>query len=196
MDLTIKRATSDQAHFIARIVMGALGEELCYELAGPTKNLDDVSALFTDLARNPLSQYSYKNTLIACVESGAPIGGIVAYDGALLHRLRKAFVPAANRYLGWNITENSMAEWGDETGPEQIYIDSLFVEPSFRGKGVASALFNSVFQRYAHYCKPFGLLVEPENRTAQKLYEKLGFHRNGESNFFSTPMLKMTKNLR
>lgn len=191
MTSQIINATKNHAPFIAQIVMGALGTELCEELAGGKENLHKVERLFTQLAGDSRSQYSYLNTYLAVDEEGTPVGGIVAYDGAALHELRKAFVRAAGEILGWTITDEDMAEWGDETPPDQIYIDSLYVSPDARGNGIATELIRHVMRNRRAEGKTFGLLVEPANAQARHLYESIGFRKVGVSNFFSTPMIHL-----
>lgn len=191
MEYTISAATKEDAPFIAQTVMGAVGEELCCRLAGGKENLPAVTALFTRLAAEDESQYSYRNTFVARDGDGRPIGAIVAYDGARLHTLRKAFALAANDILGWNLTEEEMYEWGDETEPGEVYIDSLYVLPDFRGQGLASDLIRHVIENRRVDDKPFGLLVEPENVKAKTLYEKSGFSEVGINNFFAVPMLHL-----
>ena len=191
LEYSVVGACREDAPFLAQTVMGALGEELCIERAGGKSDLPKVYDLFMNLGQAENSQYSYRNALIAHTPDGTAIGAIIFYDGALLHQLRRAFIRYANKILGWTITEKEMEEWGDETGPDQIYIDSLFVVPQYRGRGVASTLFENVFEVGKSSGKPFGLLVEPSNAMAIRLYEKLGFKYNGVSNFFQTPMLMM-----
>ena len=192
---TIVRAEKTDAPFIARTVMDAIGQELCINLADGKENLPKVTELFTRLGASEKSQYSYINTLIAKDVKGNPIGAIIGYDGADLVELRKEFIDAANDLLGWNVTYEDAEKWQNEAAPDEFYLDSLFVMPSYRGKGVASALIRQIMKEKRHIGKPFGLLVEPENRNAKRLYQKLGFREIGISNFFSTPMQHMQKQL-
>ena len=191
MEYAIYPAERSDAEFIARAVMDAVGEELCVSLAGGEENLPKVRALFTRLGASERAQYSYRNTFVAKLPDGTPIGAIVVYDGARLRELRGEFISAANEILGWSLTDEEMSRRGDETGPYEVYIDSLFVVPEFRGKGVAVALIRQAIERKRIGNKPFGLLVEPENAVAKRLYESLGFRQVGISHFFSVPMLHM-----
>lgn len=189
--MEIRKGIVSDAQFIAKVVMEAIGPGLCENLAGGASRLPLVNELFTNLAAQKNSQYSYTNAFIAVDGSGKPIGGIIAYDGASLHELREAFIREANRILGWNVSEEDAREWGDEADAGEIYIDSLYVTPEVRGQGVASALLRAVESEYRPYRKPLGLLVEPENTTALLTYRHWGFHEAGVSNFFLTPMLHL-----
>ena len=175
--------------------MGALGHELCLDLADGEDNLPKVHNLFKNLASLPGSQYSYMNAYIAKNEQKQPVGAIIAYDGALLHELRKEFIREAKNVLGWEITDAELEEWGDEAEPDEFYIDSLYVEPTYRSCGIATRLINHVIALQSHVGKPFGLLVEPDNLAARCLYERLGFKPAGINNFFSVPMHHLQKTL-
>lgn len=189
--MIIREGRPDDAGFLATVVMEALGHELCLSLAGGEKRLPLVKELFTRLAAARDSQYSYANALVAVGEDGARMGGVIAYDGALLHELRKAFIREANAILGWNVTEEEAEDWGDEAEPGEIYIDSLYVAPVYRKLGVASALLKGVEAQFSDVDKPLGLLVEPENQCALQVYRHWGFRQVGVSDFFRTPMIHM-----
>ncbi|MDE6397172.1 MAG: GNAT family N-acetyltransferase, partial [Muribaculaceae bacterium] len=97
---------------------------------------------------------------------------------------------------GWNITDEEFNRRGDETEAGEPYIDSLYVAPEYRGKGIASALIAYTIERNASPDNPtVGLLVEFENRRAQRLYESLGFKTVGINNFFPVPMHHMQKTI-
>lgn len=191
--MKIREGIPEDAAFLARVIMEAIGFELCVGLAGDPERVPLVRELFTSLASLPDSQYSFKNSFVALADTGERIGGIIAYDGARLRELRFAFAREANRILGWNVTEEEAADWEDEADSGEIYIDSLFVEPEGRRQGVATALLSAVEKRYRQTGKPLGLLVEPENKAALKTYERWGFTDAGISNFFNTPMLHKQK---
>lgn len=193
--MKIREGRIEDAEFLATVVTEALGRELCLDLAGGEDRLALVNNLFTRLATDPCSQYSYRNALIASAPDGTSAGGVIVYDGALLHPLRKAFFREANETLGWNVTEEEAENWDDEAQPGEIYIDSLYVAPEYRKTGVASALLKEVEKKFAHTRKPLGLLVEPENLRALQTYLHWGFRQAGVSNFFQTPMLHMQKSI-
>jgi GNAT superfamily N-acetyltransferase len=57
-----------------------------------------------------------------------------------------------------------------------LYVDELFVLPSFRRRGVATALLQAI-RGVARTVSAEGvrLLVEPDNQAARSLYERCGF---------------------
>ena len=191
--MIVREGRIEDAEFLAVVVTEALGHELSVGLAGSKERLPLVNELFTRLAADPHSQYSYKNALIALTDDGKYIGGIIAYDGSKLHQLRKAFIREANNILGWNVTEEEAENWGDEADAGEIYIDSLYVNPQFRKKGVATTLLKDTEKKFAGTPKPLGLLVEPTNHNAYQTYLNWGFKQVGVSDFFRTPMIHLQK---
>ena len=171
-----------------------MGHELCVGLAENEENLPNVLKLFTDLAATETAQYSYKNTLIAVDKEDKRIGAIVGYDGASLREMRKDFIAKANELLGWNVTVDEADNWEPETNSKEIYLDSLYVIPEYRNRGIASSLIKAAMERYKDIGKPFGLLVEPHNTKALKLYNELGFKEDGVNNLCGEPMIHLSYN--
>ena len=181
--IVIRPGRRDDAPFIGKTITEAMGHELCVGLAENEENLPNVLKLFTDLAATETAQYSYKNTLIAVDKEDKRIGAIVGYDGASLREMRKDFIAKANELLGWNVTVDEADNWEPETNSKEIYLDSLYVIPEYRNRGIASSLIKAALKRYKDIGKPFGLLVEPHNTKAHKLYNELVFKEDGVNNF-------------
>lgn len=171
-------AEKQDARLIGEVVVAAVGEETAADFAGG-KSVDDVKSMFARLAAREDTQYSYLNALKAVADDGTPMGFVVGYDGAGLHRLRKAFFEEAKKTLGKNLE----GKIPDECEPGEFYLDSLAVFPQYRGKGVGRALIDAMARR-AHGCgKPLGLLCEKANAEARRLYKALGFEKTGETLF-------------
>lgn len=190
--VTIRSGRREDASFIGKTITEAMGHELCVGLADGEENLDKVLKLFTDLAATETAQYSYKNALMATDDSDELLGAIIAYDGSLLREMRKDFIAKANELLDWNITVEEADNWEPETNKTEIYLDSLYVKTQFRNLGIATSLIKAAIDKYKDMGKPFGLLVEPNNTLAYKLYKKLGFKEDGTNNFCGEPMLHLS----
>lgn len=186
--ITIRPACRHDAPAIARVVMDAIHEEGCMHLAGGKERLPLLSDVFIRLSASENSQYSYLNTLVAEDEHGNTAGAIVSYDGARLHELRKAFISTANTILGYNLREEDM---NDETDADEIYLDSLAVFPAYRGKGLAKRLLKAAMDTHRSTGKPFGLLCDPANPDAYRLYTRLGFTDIGTRPFAGIIMRHM-----
>ena len=164
----IRRATQDDSAAAARLIRVAI-QDIAEALTGEEKEerILEVIAQFFTREKNRLS---YENCFI-CDVDGAITGLILAYFGGdaaeldepLLERLR--------------IVKNDPSLTIDkEADVEDLYIDTLCVDPAFRGQGIGTALIQFAEQ----YAKENGyerlsLVVEQNNTKAQKLYTKLGY---------------------
>ena len=192
--ITIRKGLKEDAPFIGKTITEAMGYDLCVGLAEDEENLLNVLKLFTDLAATETAQYSYLNTLVAVDEDDKRIGAIIGYDGAGLREMRKDFIAKANELLRWNVTVEEADNWEPETNSNEIYLDSLYVIPEYRNRGIASSLIRAAIDKYRNIGKPFGLLVEPHNEKAKKLYKELGFKEDGVNNFCGEPMIHLSYN--
>lgn len=185
---TIQAARKEDAPVIAEVVLTAVGDEIRNSFAGTPDRLPLVTYVFTRLAESKDSQYSYTNTLVALAPDGSVAGAIVSYDGARLHQLREAFIRVANEVLGMNLKAE---DFEDETSPDEIYLDSLCVFPEHRRHGLAAELIAAAIERHKDSGKPAGLLVDPDNPRARRLYDRLGFKEVGMRPFAGVMMHHM-----
>lgn len=182
--MEIQSAQKFQALSIARLIMQAMNYECCQYFAGPDHTLDDFERVMTELVLSENSQYSYKNTMVAIDEDGGLCGMCVSYDGGLLRDLRKVFVKAMKDNFG-----RDFSDIADETGPGELYIDSIAVPENCRGKGVATVLLKSVIEKAKNMGLPaVGLLVDTGNPKAEKLYNRVGFRFVGDNTWGGHPM--------
>jgi len=70
-------------------------------------------------------------------------------------------------------------EWSDWENAYYWWIQSVYVLPEFRGKGIYKALYRHVrdLARSHGQVRGFKLYVEQNNQTAKQVYEKLGMSR-------------------
>lgn len=181
--ITIRQALPTDATFIAQVVCTAIAsEDGLRSYCG-----DDYVDVITQIAATKGTQYSYENTLIAEVD-GKPVGGIVAYDGALLHPLRSKT---------WDIIEqhtDKRPNIADETAAGECYLDSLAVMPEYRKKGIAKALILALSEKVANMGIDYvGLLVDEDNEKGQSLYKSVGFTYINDSEFLGHKMYHLQR---
>lgn len=184
--IRIEAATQSDAPFVARAIVEAIGRDHCVEIVGSESGLSDLEDLFKDLAMAEVSQYSYRNTMRAVDAAGNTVGVCISYDGALLRELREPFLRRAHELFGMD-TDNV----DDETDSTEMYIDTLMVDPRYRGRGVASALLEVAVEKARSIGKPAGLLVAYDNPDARRLYERVGFKAIAPRPFFGIMMQHM-----
>lgn len=173
--MNIREAKQADAAELARLIILAMDDLAVKFVGGSTA--DDAIPLFEKFAALPANQYSYENILV-CEDENGICGMISAYDGAMLHALRKPFLD----YLATAYNFQLIPE--DETGPGEYYIDCVSVSPDKQGKGIGKKLIMAMIDHAAsrnHH--RLGLLVNQENPQAQKLYGNLGFDVVEERDF-------------
>ena len=164
--------------------MLAMNYECCQNLAGPHHTLIDFEDLLTELVALEKSQYSYTNTLVALNDEDEVIGVCVSYDGAQLHDLRQPFIDAALKKFDIDY-QNQI----DEADNDELYIDSLAVNPDYRRRGIAKRLIlESIAKAQSMGIHKIGLLVDKDNPLAEKLYVAQGFRYLGDTTWGGHPM--------
>ena len=177
-NISIRGARPDEAARIADLIIMAMTEECCLHFCGPGHDIRDFRRVMTYLVSRPDTQYSYNNTLVATIEDNI-VGICVSYDGALLHLLRQPFIDAAQQE--WGMDHSSIP---DETQAGELYIDSLAVDPDYRGRGIASLLLRATIDKSRALGLPStGLLVDLGNPKAEALYNKVGFQYAGTNSW-------------
>ena len=177
-NISIRGARPDEAARIADLIIMAMTEECCLHFCGPGHDIRDFRRVMTSLVARPETQYSYNNTLVATIEDNI-VGICVSYDGALLHLLRQPFIDAAQQE--WGMDHSSIP---DETQAGELYIDSLAVDPDYRGRGIASLLLRATIDKSRALGLPStGLLVDVGNPKAEALYNKVGFQYAGTNSW-------------
>lgn len=184
--ITIRQAVPEDANFIAQVVCTAIAsEEGLRSYCG-----EEYPKVIAQIAEAQATQYSWENALIAEVD-GKPAGGIVAYDGALLHPLRSKT---------WDIIEQHTGKRpniADETAAGECYLDSLAVMPAFRNKGIAKALLIALSEKVAKQgIDRVGLLVDVDNKRGQALYASVGFAFVNDSDFLGHKMYHLQRIVR
>lgn len=177
MEIHLVSAQKHHALAIARLIMQAMNYECCKNFMGPGHTLDEFERMMNMLVLREDSQYSYRNTMVALSNNGGFVGMCVSYDGAHLHELRKAFIDSMKEFFN-----RDMSQMKDETGPGELYLDSIAVDESFRGNGIATRLIKAQISKARAMKLPAtGLLVDKGNPKAERLYTKLGFKTVGEA---------------
>ena len=174
-NINIREAVAADAPLVGRVVLMALHYDDTHPLA----------SIFAELASREVSQYSYRNALVAEVD-GSVVGAIIGYDGARLEELRKPLFELMVEKLG------NVPNVEDETSAGEFYLDSLAVLPQYRGCGVGGALLSAARDRaFAAGHKRVGLIVDFENPRAEALYKSLGFERVNATKFLGQDMWHM-----
>ena len=184
--ITLRTARCDDAPLIARVVAMAIGDEQALRSYCGEEYL----TVLASIASHTDTQYGWPNALVAEVD-GVAVGAAVGYEGAQLATLREGTFAVLRERIGRTPTI------ADETEVGEYYLDSIAVEPSFRGLGVGRALIEGFCQRaFAEGHERVGLIVDCDNPSAESLYAALGFRTVGERLFFGHRMRHMQREKR
>ena len=92
-------------------------------------------------------------------------------------------VEVENRFVGW-ISLMYIPKIGVWGGHGHIFVDELWVQPDYRGKGLAKALMKKADElKNIYNAKGIRLYVNVNNPTAKGLYEKCGYAEDGQAYF-------------
>ena len=110
------------------------------------------------------------------------------YDGADYQKLKQPVVDV--------IGEDSGFAQLKETEAGEFYLDSVGVHPEYRGRGIATRLFEAQIARAASLGhNAVGLIVDIDKPQAEALYARLGFKHIDYKDFFGHQMKHMVKAL-
>lgn len=184
-NLIIRKAYKEEAKQIAELLLLAWPVEEIIHSSGTT--YDQLLESVARIAASTQTIYSYENTIVAEVDSSI-VGAMCAYDGAEYQRLKQPVVDM--------IGEDSGFAQLKETEAGEFYLDSVGVLPEYRGRGIATKLFEAQITRATNLGhKKAGLIVDIEKPQAEALYARLGFKHIDYKDFFGHQMKHMTKSL-
>ena len=182
----IRTATKEEAAQIAELFMLAWPIEEILESNGLT--YEQLHESMTAIAAAEETIYSYENTIVAEVD-GKVVGAMCAYDGADYQRLKLPIVDLLGADSGFAQLK--------ETEAGEFYLDSVGVLPEYRGRGIASSLFEAQCERAASLGhKVAGLIVDVDKPQAEALYVRLGFTYLDDKDFFGHTMKHMVRNIK
>lgn len=166
--MIIRRAKPNEAIAAARLMRMAI-QDIAEVLTGEEKEerILEVLAHFFEQRNNRLS---YENCFV-CDINGSVVGLILVYFGGNAVDLDEPLVTRLRI-----VKSDPSLTIDKEAEVEDLYLDTLCVNPAYRGHGIGTALIQFV-ERYAREkgYERLSLAVEKNNANAQKLYTKLGY---------------------
>lgn len=166
--MQMRKASQDDAVAAARLIRLAIAD-IAEALTGEEQE-ERILSVLADFFKQTGNRLSYENSFVYEVERKVA-GVCLAYYGGDAKELDE---PLAIRLRIMKDDPNVMIE--KEADIEDFYLDTVCVDPAFRGQGIGTALIQFAEQ----YAKEQGyqrisLAVEQTNEQAQQLYTRLGY---------------------
>ena len=185
MNIIIRQARKEEASQIAELFMLAWPVDEILESNGLTYK--QLHKSITLIAASEETIYSYENTFVAVID-GKVVGAMCAYDGADYQRLKQPIVDTLGPDCGFAQLK--------ETEEGEFYLDSVGVLPEYRGRGIASRLFEAQCERASSLGHQVaGLIVDVDKPQAEALYARLGFRYLDDKGFFGHRMKHLVRQL-
>lgn len=185
--ITIRKATINDASFIALVIAEALGDDIMERNSSiPCPEDEYRLRLLTGVARTDGTLYSWRNTFIAENETGVSVGALVAYPGDEYIAMRKLTFSMLSELINFNVSQMDA-----ETRAGEYYIDSIAVVPEFRNRGIGKDLLRIAISEAKRLQRPAILACAPDNLSAMQLYQSLGFSHQGNLFIFGHHYLRM-----
>ncbi|MCK1999301.1 GNAT family N-acetyltransferase [Psychrobacillus psychrodurans] len=167
MEVLIRKAYKEDATEAIPLIMEAIGD-ISRQMTGETEKTaiyDEFIQLFTRTD----NRHSYLNTYIA--EMNGHVAGVLVFYTA-----EQAIILDANLEAYLSNKKGTAVTIDPETAPGEWYIDTVVVDPTYRGHGIGTKLLSYAEQ----LVKDSGggklsLNVELEKDAAIRLYNRLGF---------------------
>lgn len=185
MDINIRNARAEDAHAAVPLIMEAIGD-IAMQITGETEQLE-VTKEFVKLFTRTDNRHSYLYTYIAEIEE--KVAGVLVFYSA-----EQAITLDASLEHYLSNKKGTSVKIDPETLPGEWYIDTVVVDPTYRGQGIGTELLNYAEQ----LVRSFGggklsLNVETEKYAAISLYNRLSFDTVCPWTIIGEPFYHMVK---
>ena len=167
MEILIRKAYKEDAHEAIPLIIEAIGD-ISIQMTGETEEAD-ITKEFIQLFTRTDNRHSYLNTYIA--EMNGHVAGVLVFYTA-----EQAIILDANLEAYLSDKKGAAVRIDPETAPGEWYIDTVVVDPTYRGHGIGTKLLSYAEQLVKNSGGgKLALNVEIEKEAAIRLYNRLGF---------------------
>lgn len=167
MEILIRKAYKEDANNAIPLIMEAIGD-ISMQMTGETEEAA-ITTEFIKLFKRTDNRHSYLNTYIA--EMNGHVAGVLVFYTA-----EQAITLDANLEAYLSNKKGTIVTIDPETEPGEWYIDTVVVDPTYRGHGIGTKLLSYAEQMVKNSGGgKLSLNVELEKDAAIRLYNRLGF---------------------
>ena len=178
MNLSIRPADPDDAVLASRLIYLSMNELADYLFGGINLSVDEIlSGLFSASG----NRFSCEISDIAECD-GETTGLLVSFPGWEISRrniwtgveLFKLY--GLTNFMRLFMRALSIAQ-GEESRRDEYYLANMAISPDFQGRGIGSGLLTHAERKAKDTgLKKCSLIVDTENSSARRLYERFGYH--------------------
>ncbi|MFJ7825735.1 GNAT family N-acetyltransferase [Psychrobacillus sp. NPDC096623] len=167
MEILIRKALKKDANEAIPLIMDAIGD-ISMQMTGETEEAA-ITKEFRQLFTRTDNRHSYLYTYIA--ELNGHVAGVMVFYSA-----EQAVTLDANLEAYLSNKKGTVVIIDPETAPGEWYIDTVVVDPTYRGHGIGTKLLSYAEQLVKNSGGgKLALNVEIKKEAAIRLYNRLGF---------------------
>lgn len=187
MDILIRKARQEDAQAAVPLIIEAIGD-ISMQMTGETEDAA-ITKEFINLFTRTDNRHSYLYTYIA--EMDGKVAGVLVFYSA-----EQALTLDANLEEYLSAKKGTIVKIDPETLPGEWYIDTVVVDPTYRGHGIGTELLTFSEQLVASFGGgSLSLNVETEKDAAIRLYNRLGFATECPWTIIGEPFHHMVKTI-
>ena len=185
LKINIRKAKPSDAEKAVPLIIDAIGD-IAERMTGET-DPEKVEQSLCEIFMRDDNTNSYLYTYMAEFE-GDIAGTLVLYPGKDAPQLDQ-------NLSAWLVDKGAeVSEVDAESLPDELYIDTICIDPKFRGKGIGSQLFTfaeEIAKQTGH--SKLSLNVETQKEPAIRLYKRLGYEIVSPWTIIGEPFHHMVK---
>lgn len=185
MNITIRQARPADAEKSAPLIIDAIGD-IAQRMTGETEP-EKIEQGLCELFRRDDNMHAYRFTYIAELD-GEIAGIMVIYSGEEAPQLDV-------NHSAWLAARGAtVSEIDPESLPDELYINTVCIDPHFRGKGIGTRLFAFAEELAKETgIRKLSLNVETQKEAAIRLYKRLGYEIVSPWTIIGEPFHHMVK---
>lgn len=167
IDILIRNARKEDAQAAIPLIIEAIGD-ISMQMTGETEE-EEIIKGFIQLFTRTDNRHSFMNTYIA--EIAGKVAGVLVFYSA-----EQAVILDANLEKYLSDKKGTSVKIDPETAPGEWYIDTVVVDPTYRGHGIGTKLITYAEQLVNNSGgEKLSLNVETKKEAAIRLYNRLGY---------------------